>query len=379
MVGSVQVHNRRESVALDMKAYSHLSAQERIRIDELRNRDGLGVRQIALRIGRGKSTVSREPGRGPWSASDENGSYRPYRPKRLKAETRAREFRRPLRMSYPPLLEWVMDALRKGWTPERIEGRLKVEWPADPRMRISHECLHRWIHAKPQRALDLRRYLPRGKRHRTRSKGRRARGPRIPMRVPITDRPKKVDSRHEFGHFESDTVVGASPSKRCIDTQVERKSRRLFARFIPDKGAPATARAEYDIHKDIPAPARIDQTWDNGTESSCHLLVDETLGMLTYYADPCPSGMRSTGRRNTWPCRAVRAAARGARIRCRCPWVTPVLAPAGRAENMAIWAATLASAVLSGTMRAMRKRRLPPTPMTLSASHSPNRERSDGS
>ena len=59
------------------------------------------------------------------------------------------------------------------------------------------------------------------------------------MRVPITDRPKKVDSRHEFGHFESDTVVGASPSKRCIDTQVERKSRRLFARFIPDKGAPA--------------------------------------------------------------------------------------------------------------------------------------------
>ncbi|TCF87890.1 Transposase [Bifidobacterium longum subsp. longum] len=84
MVGSVQVHNRRESIALDMKAYSHLSAQERIRIDELRNREGLGVCQIALRIGRDKSTVSREPGRGPWFASDENESYRPYRPKRLK-------------------------------------------------------------------------------------------------------------------------------------------------------------------------------------------------------------------------------------------------------------------------------------------------------
>ena len=121
--------------------------------------------QIALRIGRDKSTVSREPGRGLWVASDENGSYRPYRPKRLKAgawtsrpfysamtaqrkaETRARESRRPMRMSYSPLLAWVMDALRKGWTPERIEGRLKVEWPDDPRMRISHECLHRWIHA----------------------------------------------------------------------------------------------------------------------------------------------------------------------------------------------------------------------------------------
>lgn len=109
---------------------------------------------------------------------------------------------------------------------------------------------------------------------------------------PIGERPKRVDSRREFGHYESDTVIGASPSKRCIDTQVERRSRRLFARFIPDKSAPATARAEYDIYKDIPAPARIDRTWDNGTESSCHLLVDEALGMLAYFADPYSSYRR---------------------------------------------------------------------------------------
>ena len=82
MVGSVQVHNQRESVALDMKAYSHLSAEERIRIDELRNREGLGVRQIALRISHGKPTVSREPRRGPWLPSNENESYRRYLPKR---------------------------------------------------------------------------------------------------------------------------------------------------------------------------------------------------------------------------------------------------------------------------------------------------------
>lgn len=67
----------RESVALDMKAYSHLSAEERVRIDELRNREGLGVRQIAPRIGRDKSTVSRKLKRGLWSASNENDSYRP--------------------------------------------------------------------------------------------------------------------------------------------------------------------------------------------------------------------------------------------------------------------------------------------------------------
>lgn len=97
-------------------------------------------------------------------------------------------------MAYPPPLSRVMYALRRGWTPKRIEGRLKVGWPADP-------C--------------------------------------IPMRVPIAKRPKRVDSRRGFGHFESGTVVGTAPSKRCIDTQAERKSRRLFARF---KSALATAR-----------------------------------------------------------------------------------------------------------------------------------------
>lgn len=45
-------------------------------------------------------------------------------------------------MAYSPLLAWVMDALRKGWTPETIEGRLKAERPSDPRMRVGHECLY---------------------------------------------------------------------------------------------------------------------------------------------------------------------------------------------------------------------------------------------
>ena len=194
------------------KVYSHLSAQERIRIDELRNREGLGVRQIALRMGRDKSTVSRELRCGLWFASDENESHRPYRPKQLKTG---------------------------AWTSRPFYSAMTAQRKAERRAR-------QWIYAKPRRALDLRQYLPRGKRHRTRARGRRSKGSRIPMRVPIADRPKCVDSRREFGHYESDTVVGASPSRRCIDTQVERRSRRLFARFVPDKSALATARAEYD-------------------------------------------------------------------------------------------------------------------------------------
>ena len=52
------------------------------------------------------------------------------------------------------LRAWVLDSLRRGWSPEPVEGRLKARCAGDPSMRISHECLYQWIYAKPQRALD---------------------------------------------------------------------------------------------------------------------------------------------------------------------------------------------------------------------------------
>lgn len=200
--------------------YSHLSSEERILIEKLHCEQHLSIRRTAERIGRDKSTVSRELRRGLWFASNENGSYRPYRPKRLKtgpwtsgpfysalaaqrkADLRRRGSRKPRRMDSDRLRAWVLDSLRRGWSPELIEGRLKAQYAGDPSMRISHECLYQWIYAKPQRALDLRQYLARGRKRRTRKKGRKAKGPRIPMRAPIADRPEAVGSRKGFGHFE---------------------------------------------------------------------------------------------------------------------------------------------------------------------------------
>lgn len=66
------------------RRYSHLSSDERILIEKLHCEQHPGIRRTAERIGRDKSTVSRELRRGLWFASNENGSYRPYRPKRLK-------------------------------------------------------------------------------------------------------------------------------------------------------------------------------------------------------------------------------------------------------------------------------------------------------
>ena len=148
---------------------------------------------------------------------------------------------------------------------------------------MNKNSLHQWVYAKPQRDLDLRQYLPRGRKHRARRKGRKVRGPRIPMRVDISQRPKTVDSRGQFGHRESDTVIGAAPLAR-VHRHAGRaqKPQTVRARLVPDKSDMATARAEYEIHRDLPPRARIDRTWDNGTEASCHTLVDEALGMLVF-------------------------------------------------------------------------------------------------
>lgn len=73
--------------------YSHLSSEERILIEKLHCEQHLSIRRTAERIGRDKSTVSRELRRGLWFASNENGSYRPYRPKRCFASMFVRQVR----------------------------------------------------------------------------------------------------------------------------------------------------------------------------------------------------------------------------------------------------------------------------------------------
>ena len=286
---------------------------ERIRIERLHCEQGLSVRETAGLVGRDKATVSRELKRGLWFASNENGSYRPYRPRRLKTgpwtsmpfysalaaqrEGRPEAPRVPQTAAHglgPAAL--VGDGRAAPWVEPRADrGQAEAGVPRRPGDAGSATSAStNGSTRSPSATWTSGSTCRGGRKHRARRKGRKVRGPRIPMRVPISQRPKTVDSRGQFGHRESDTIVGAAPSRVCIDTQVERKSRRPFARLVPDKSAMATARAEYEIYRDLPPRARIDRTWDNGTEASCHQLVDEALGMPAYFADPYSSWQRGS-------------------------------------------------------------------------------------
>ena len=125
------------------EVYSHLSEEER-RVIRIEIGNGTIICGIVLMLGRNASTVGREIKRDTWFPSNENESYRPYRPKRLKtgpwtsgpfysalaaqrkADLRRRGSRKPRRMDSDRLRAWVLDSLRRGWSPELIEGRLKV-------------------------------------------------------------------------------------------------------------------------------------------------------------------------------------------------------------------------------------------------------------
>lgn len=182
-----------------------------------------------------------------------------------------------------------------GWSPATMAGRLCPEFPDDPLMRVGHETLYAWVYRQAADGpRDLRTYLPRGHRRRRTRKGRRGRRIPIPARVLIRERPAAVQSRRESGHWESDTVIGGGVTRRCINTQVERKTRFLIATLVDSKEAAVTAAAEARVFGALPPVARTGCTWDNGSEFALHLLVDESTDKPAYYADPYSSYQRGS-------------------------------------------------------------------------------------
>ncbi|MCB4800406.1 hypothetical protein LG649_16275, partial [Tamlana sp. PT2-4] len=56
--------------------------------------------------------------------------------------------------TYNALKFYVYKGLLKGWTPEQISGRLKIDYPNNTLMSISHEAIYRHIYTRPQASLN---------------------------------------------------------------------------------------------------------------------------------------------------------------------------------------------------------------------------------
>jgi IS30 family transposase len=236
--------------------------------------------QIARRIGRCVSTVSREV--------NNNGGRRRYRA--VAADGAA--YRRALRPKPAKLLvnarlrqrvEVMLDELL---SPQQIAALLKIEFPDDLSMRVSHETIYQSLFVQSRGALrkDLTTCLRTG-RTRRRAQGRRVRG-QIKDMVEISQRPAEIEDRAVPGHWEGDLIVGAY-GRSAIVTLVERHTRYvMLGRIGKDKSSLAVCAAITEQIKTLPEHLAKSLTWDRGKEMAAHAQFKIATGIDVYFCDP---------------------------------------------------------------------------------------------
>jgi IS30 family transposase len=235
---------------------------------------------IASRLGRATSTVSREV-----AANGGRGGYRAWR-----AHERARErARRPKvpKLACPRLAAQVTAWLEEWWSPEEIARRLRIEFPTDPMMWVSHETIYQalFVQGRGELRRELARCLRTGRAARRRQ-GRHENPGRIPNMVMISDRPAEAADRAVPGHWEGDLIVGKA-SKSAVGTLVERTTRYVLLLHLPHgKDARAVDDAMRSAIATLPDELFRSITWDQGKEMSRHAAFTIDTGIAVYFCDP---------------------------------------------------------------------------------------------
>lgn len=249
---------------------------------------GQSLRQIARSLARAPSTISREVerhgGRAHYRASDADDRAwdSARRPKACRLATN------------PRLCQLVACKLAERWSPEQIAGWLKLQFPAEEFLRVSHETIYRslFIQARGVLNKELRSYL------RTRRKMRRsklatpmARGGIIDA-VSIRERPADAEDRAVPGHWEGDLISGSNNSH--IATLVERQSRFTMLVKLNGKDTTSVISALSRHVRTLPTALRKSLTWDRGSEMASHKDFTVATNVQVYFCDPQSPWQRGT-------------------------------------------------------------------------------------
>jgi IS30 family transposase len=270
------------------KTYVHLTETERELIASMRW-EGKGPSEIARELGRDKGTISRELIR---NASPEYSCYTPCRAqKRSEQRKLTARHERPL-LKNKKIQQYVRRKLKINWSPEIIAGRLKKEMAGQS---ISPEAIYQFIYHRdtPDREQLISQLCRAYRKRRIKGKGRKVRKTKIPNRVSIDARPKSVEQRKQFGHWEGDTLVSRK-SKSALHSIIERKTRILRLSKLKRKTAAETNKAVTRALKKLPPEAKRTLTMDNGTENAKHEELTDTLGIKCYFAHPYAAWQRGS-------------------------------------------------------------------------------------
>jgi IS30 family transposase len=260
----------------------HLTLEEREMVSQMHHAGSKQV-EIARQVGRHPSTISRELRR--------NRSHSGYWAVAAQGKAEARRSGRPwvCKLERPEVSRYVREALRQYWSPDQIAARLRLDFPDDPRRRVSRQTIYTWIHGQHAAGANWRRYLRRlGRVRRSREK----RG-QLPACVSIEGRPAVVDRRARCGDWEGDTLVGAGHRGGAV-TLVERKSGYLLLGKVHDRQATTVRQAITQLFDPLPAKLRKTLTLDNGKEFAEHEQLSADVTLRVYFAKPYCAWQRGT-------------------------------------------------------------------------------------
>ena len=261
---------------------SHLTLEEREIMDHM-HRAGKMQTQIALRLGRSKSTISRELRR--------NRSPNGYWAVAAHRKAQQRRSGRPWvgKLERPEVRRYVRERLQQRWSPDEIAARSRSDFPRDRRRQISHQTIYTWIRTEDAKGRKWQRFLRRLGRKRPEAEKRG----KIPARVSIEGRPAVVDRRGRYGDWEGDTIVGANHRGGAV-TLVERKSGYLLMGKVLNLRAATVRQVAAERYRSMPPALRKTLTLDNGKEFAEHDQLAAEAALKIYFAKPYCSWQRGT-------------------------------------------------------------------------------------
>lgn len=251
---------------------------------------GESIRHIATRLARAPSTISREIAR--------HGGRENYRATVADSVAWSLALRPKLcRLAVNKELQSVVaEQLSLDWSPEQISGWLRVQYPNDETMRISHETIYRslFIQARGVLKKELVKHLRTNRMMRRSKKATTEGQPRgqIVDAVSIRERPAEVEDRAIPGHWEGDLISGSKNSH--IATLVERKTRYTILVKVEGKDTTSVISALIRQVQNLPAQLSRSLTWDRGSEMARHKEFTVATAIQVYFCDPQSPWQRGT-------------------------------------------------------------------------------------
>lgn len=257
-------------------SYKHFNINDRICIQEYLNLE-YSINKMSLLMKRSKSSISEEI---------KKHSIPIYGYIARIAQEISDRVRKNSRYNYKisdKLKEYIIEGIKKTWSPEQISNRLKIDFPDDETMRISFKKIYMMIYAGELEGITKKNLRKKGKKYNSKDSNRG----KLKNTIPMSERPESINRRENIGDWEIDTVKGKLGTKPCLATFADRKSRYYIAVLMSNGKAASFNKAADTVFREENHNIVNSFNGDNGSEFALHeKLTKKFNGAKVYFANP---------------------------------------------------------------------------------------------